>query len=88
MIYITAVRMSGGILHDHIIRYQWRDPSSSQTGASDRPSMVDWVENGGDARVRDGAREVGVRVVNAEPKYLRTYADGVVTDNLLRLPRF
>lgn len=32
-------------------------------------------------------KEVEVYVVNASPKYLKTYADGELTNNLLSLPR-
>lgn len=43
---------------------------------------------GGDARVRDDhGSDVGVRVIDASPAYIQTYADGVPTDNLLWLPR-
>lgn len=41
--------------------------------------MVTWIEGGNTVRVG---------VVNATPKYIRTYADGTWTDNLLALPRF
>jgi hypothetical protein len=53
--------------------------------------MVDFLtKNPGDAYVSDGTRSVTVGVVRPEnrPPYIRTYADGVWTDNLLALPRF
>jgi hypothetical protein len=51
--------------------------------------MVEWLTaNPGQAYVSDGARHVLVGVVDATPKYIRTYADNVWTDNLLALPRY
>jgi hypothetical protein len=35
-----------------------------------------------------GIRDVQVLVVNANPPYLRTHADGQWSNNLLALPRF
>jgi len=53
--------------------------------------MVAWIEDkDGKAYVDDGRGHrvsVGVVEPSHEPKYLRTYADGVWTDNLLSLPR-
>jgi hypothetical protein len=90
MIYITAVHMSGGAGHEHIGAVRWRNPTTGNTGENTRAEMVDWIKNkGGDARVRDDAgNDVRVGVVNATPPYLRTFADGVWTDNLLALPRY
>jgi len=50
--------------------------------------MIDFIGGGGQAFVTDGVRSVAVGVVHANPPYIRTYADGVWTDNLLALPRF
>ncbi len=89
MVYITAVHMEGGDNHEHIARVRWRNPADGQTGESSRAEMVDWIRNKhGDARVNDGQNEVQVGVVDANPPYLRTHADGKWTDNLLALPRF
>lgn len=90
MIYVTEVHMSpGGSGHQHIAAIRWRNPTSGATGAYSRAQIVSWINQGGDARVRDGySDEVQVRVVNAAPPYIQTYADGVPTDNLLSLPRY
>jgi catechol-2,3-dioxygenase len=86
---ITAVHMSGGDKHEHIADVKWASRQTSETGASTREVMVDWIENKkGQAVVTDGKNTVSVGVVTATPKYLRTYADGVWTDNLLALPRY
>lgn len=53
--------------------------------------MVDWIENKkGKAFVGSGSQRVEVGVVSPSggQPYLRTYADGVWTNNLLSLPEF
>lgn len=88
---ITAVRLSGGTSHQHIIRLWWTDPASGVSGDDSRAEMVAWVEQRyGKAYVEDRyGHRVDVRVVTPlrGEKYLRTFADGVWTDNLLALPR-
>lgn len=88
MVYITEVHMSGGTNHEHITEVRWRNPSTGGTGQSSREAMIDWIDKGGDARVKDRYGDVQVRVVRATPPYLRTYADDRPTDNLLSLPRY
>ncbi|TYB95598.1 DUF3892 domain-containing protein [Micromonospora sp. WP24] len=90
-IKITAIRLSGGTTHEHIVRLWWTDPSTSEAGDSSRAEIVSWIESSnGKAYVEDGRgnrADVGVvKPIHGE-KYLRTYADGVWTDNLLALPR-
>lgn len=80
--------MVGGAGHEHIARVRWIDPQTIETGESTRATMVDWIRNGGQAYVTDGQRSVAVGVVNVIPAYIRTYADGVWTDNLLALPTY
>jgi hypothetical protein len=81
--------MAGGEGHEHIARVRWINPETNATGESSRAEMVDWISNkrGQAFVVKDGLR-VAVRVVNANPPYIRTHADGVWTDNLLALPTF
>ncbi|MFL6161796.1 MAG: DUF3892 domain-containing protein [Jatrophihabitantaceae bacterium] len=89
-IRFTAIRLSGGTAHQHIVRLWWTNPSSSETGDNSRAQLVDWVEQGGKAYVEDrfGNRvDVGVVTPQVGEKYLRTYADSKWTDNLLALPR-
>lgn len=90
MVYITHIRLSAeGSGHEHITDVKWRNPTSGDTGQSTKAAMVDWINDNGDARVRDNAgHDVKVGVVKATPPYIRTHADGVWTDNLLALPRF
>lgn len=90
MIYIDEVQMApGGSGHQHIAAVRWRNPESGKTGANTRAQMVTWINEGGEARVRDAhADDIRVYVVDATPPYIRTYADGIWTDNLLSLPRY
>ena len=87
-IYITARHMAGGSKHEHIAEVKWENRSDGTTNQNSRSEMVKWIDDGGDARVAKGTTYVGVRVVNAIPKYIQTYADGVWTDNLLALPEY
>lgn len=90
MIYITAVHMepSWGSSHEHIAEVLWENPQSGESRQSTKAVMVDWINDGGDARVRDQYGDVKVGVVDGSPPYLRTYRDGRPTDNLLTLRRY
>jgi len=89
---ITHVRYSGSYkAHETITAYKWTNHQDNTSGSSDKPTMVDWIDNkGGSAYVRGGGSQAAVGVVrptSGQP-YLRTYADGKWTDNLLALPTF
>ncbi len=91
-IEITHVRFgSTRRTEDEIVYYRWKNISTGTTGDNDKPTMVVWVgkkENA--AYVGSGIDRVRVGVVHpttGEP-YLRTYADGEWTDNLVNLPTF
>jgi hypothetical protein len=90
-IEITAIRLSGGTSHQHIVHLWWTNPATNEVGDNTRAEIVAWIEHkNGKAYVRDGQGhrvDVGVVTPSSGPKYLRTYADGVWTDNLLALPR-
>jgi len=89
VIDMTAVHMSaGGSRHEHIDSLRWRNPEDGQTGENSRDEIVKWINGGGKAYVVAGTLRVEVRVVNATPPYVQTYADGVWQDNLLALPRY
>jgi hypothetical protein len=89
-IRITAVHLTGGTTHQHITRLWWINPANGKSDDSTRATIVSWIETeNGKAYVdKDGHRaDVAVVTPASGPKYLRTHADGVWTDNLLSLPR-
>lgn len=91
MVEITAVHMavSFGGGHEHISSVRWRNPDTGAIGESSRQEMVDWLRKAGArAYVRDRWRVIEVGIVEWYTPYIRTFADGVWTDNLLSLPRF
>lgn len=91
MIYIYEVRMSaGGSDHTHIAWVKWKNPDSGKSGESTRETIIDWISNkGGSAYVCGrNAHIARVGVVKSSPPYIRTYADGNWSDNLLALPRY
>ena len=90
MIRITAVRMEGGTEHEHIIEVLWEGASSS--GHTSRGALIDWLNasSANKAVVEVDGEHVAVLVVEeaAGASYVRTQADGVWRDDLLKLPRF
>jgi hypothetical protein len=90
-IRITAVRLVDGHGHEHITHLWWTNPGSGAAGDNTRAAIVWWIDNEqGKAYVEDGqGNRADVLVVTPRyaDKYLRTYADGKWTDNLLALPR-
>ncbi len=88
MVFITGVHMAGGTSHEHIDELRWLDCSNSTSKTFSTSSCVDWLRKGHKAHVADANGAVEVQVVNANPPYVRTVADGRYTDNLLSLPRY
>jgi hypothetical protein len=90
-IRITAIRLSGGERHEHIVRLWWTNPADGNSGDNSRAELVTWIEDkNGKAYVEDARSnraDVGVVKPASGPKYLRTHADGRWTNNLLALPR-
>ena len=91
-VQITHIRMSSsGSGHEHITDYRWLSLADDEVNSSSKATMVDWLDNkGGTAHVGSGAGRADVGTVHPShgAPYLRTYADGVWTNNLLSLPRF
>jgi hypothetical protein len=88
-IYIVAVHLEGGSGHEHIQEVKWENADTGNQGRSTRAAMVGWLgKQGNTAWVRDRAGAVQVGVVRGTPPYIRTYADGKWTNNLLALPRY
>jgi hypothetical protein len=90
-IEITHVRFSGTLKsHESITNYKWRNRENSNTGSSDKPTLVAWVDDNGSAYVGSGSQQVEVGTVHpsGSAPYLRTLADGTWSNNLLSLPTF
>jgi hypothetical protein len=87
--FITAIGMkpSNSNYHEHITHVKWEQEKSGNAGVSTTPQMIDYINSKNRVYVRDGLGVVEVYVVNGHPDYLRTYADGKPTNNLLNLPR-
>ena len=90
LIYITHIRTTTpGTRHEHISELRWHNPENGSTGHSTTQEIIDWIEQERVvATVHSNPEDVRLRVVNSVPKYLRTFANGTWTDNLLALPRF
>lgn len=89
MIYITHIRLgTAGSGHEHITHVRWNQPSEGKGGDCSTATMVDWLDNKSIQAYVQGPPDVRVGTVDASPKYLRTYADKVWTNNLLDLPTF
>lgn len=91
MVYIYQVRMtSGGTNHRHIASVKWKNPDSGKSGESSRAKMVEWIsKQNGSAYVCGGNAHIArVGVVKGDPPYIRSYADGKWSDNLLALPQY
>lgn len=90
-IEITHVRFGSTRTEAQIVRYKWKSFSNGEIGDSDKPTLVDWINNkNGAAYVGSGSSRVNVAVVRPQTgqPYLRTYADSKWTNNLLTLPTF
>ncbi|GEM_PF-714290 len=79
-VQIPHVRFSGyNKSEETIIAYRWLNPSDGMTGGSDKPTMVDFIDNkNGEAHVGTARRRLAwVSFIGAQGQpYLRTYADG------------
>lgn len=89
MVRITAIHMVGAEHHQHIAEMKWANPTDGSTGASSREAMVKFIrDDSGEAYVDGPTKRAYLRVREATPPYVQTYADGTWTDNLLALPRY
>jgi hypothetical protein len=90
-VQITHVRLAGSVSgHEYITDVYWVEDGTAKAGPSSKAKMVEWIDNGLTAYVRNGLSPAIVRVVRPAGRlpYLRTIADGQWSDNLLSLPRF
>lgn len=90
---IVAVRMSGGAEHRHIAGVAFvvtDDPHSFIARTMKVKAVLEAMGANNDFFVRDasGITAEVVTVRSGELLYIRTRKDGILTDNLLRLPRY
>ncbi len=92
MIWITAVQFdnSGHDNHENIRAVRWRDAESRQQGQYAVAELVDLIRKQTLVYVSDEAfeRTALVRVVDAKPPYVRSWAQGKWGNDLLALPHF
>jgi hypothetical protein len=92
VIWITAVQFdsSGRDTHEHIRAVRWRDAESRQQGQYTVAELVDLIRAQTLVYVSDDAfeRTALVRVVDAKPPYIRSWANDKWGSDLLALPRF
>ena len=90
-IRVTCIRKAGG---DHENPYvaiesmNWINDANNKSGTITREDMHDWVKGGGAAYVADSRGNTAYLVAMVSPKgtkYVKTEADDVKSDNLLKL---
>lgn len=87
---ITCINKDGGNHenpHEAISFYGWLNENNNETGESSRQIMVDWVNKGNSAYVKESGSTVFcyVRKSSRGTEFLQTYSDGRYTNNLLSL---
>ena len=93
MIQVTHRHMAGGQRHEHIAEVKWKNIGTGKTGSSSRASMVAWLDGAksNQAFVQDAKgnkASIGTVHPTGAPAYIRTFADGKWTDNLLALDTY
>lgn len=74
--------------HEAITYLGWIDESGSKSGKSTRLEVVKFIEDGGKAYVKDDFGNIAYLIVKISRfgnKFVKTKADGVETNNLLKL---
>jgi hypothetical protein len=91
-IRITCISKEAGRHEDPHVAISflgWVNPENGERGKSTRIDVHTWVSQGGKAFVQDsrGDRAYLVARTSAHGNpYVQSIADGILTDNLLRLP--
>lgn len=92
MIRITCINKDNGRHynpHEAVIFYGWVEDGTNKSAKTDRQTVVGWVKNGVEAYVLDtfGNKAFCKPMISSNgTEFLQTYADKILTDNLLRLP--
>jgi hypothetical protein len=87
--YVVAIHQPDGGGHEDIEFLRWQNPRTLESGQSTPAAIAGWINSGGDLRVgRAGMDDARVAVVDGDPQYVRSHAEGIWTDDLLGLPRY
>ena len=88
--YVQRVQMgTGGTDHEHIVGVELWDATSNVTTPCGRQKVVDMINGRADVRTKSAdGKEAKVEVRPGPPPFLQTRADGALTNNLLKLPRY
>lgn len=76
--------------HEVIESYKWRNADNSGS-ITDKPTMVQWIDEGGKAFVGQGQNSVEVfaaHPTDGRRPFCQTISDGQWSNNLLSLPIF
>ncbi len=86
---ITHVRFHRVVEHENAISFRW-NVDNGLSGETDRLTMIEWLEQGGELVIGEGREQIPVAVVRLPglAPFLRAHVDGQWTDRLLALPRF
>ncbi len=89
MIYITAISPSHSSAEHHITSVRWLAPHDGTAATMTVAAVAEWLD-ASESNVAKVAGEYGPSFVGVYErggkKYLRSYADGEFTNNLLSLP--
>ena len=90
-IQCTGIQLAEGNRHEHITNIRWAQDNTNNAGICTRAQMVELVERGGTAYVRDAfgnAAPLKVRISFDGVKYVQAHMDGSWSDTLLTLQHF
>jgi Protein of unknown function (DUF3892) len=94
MIEIIERHMVGGERHEHIAEVKYVN-ENGETKRASREAMVEWLDKSKTNKAivrsshdRNDFVYVGTVHPHSSSAYIRTYADGEWTDNLLSLPTY
>jgi hypothetical protein len=86
---ITAVRFHRVVEHEAAVSFRWQ-VDGGHHGETDRLTMIEWLEQGGEVVIGEGHEQarVGVVKIPGMVPYIQAHVDGQWCDRLLGLPRF
>lgn len=89
---ITCIKKDNGNHENPYVAIKsmnWLNEDDQKSGTATREEIYDFVNKGGEAYVKDAAgnkAKLVTRTTDKGTKYVKTIADDVQSDNLLKLP--